>query len=375
MDDKQDADAVARERAGHLKHATDLARRLGEILEQTGDRKWTGFNTVLPRIEFAADEASRSLEKPHPGRETYRPDRPVDRLADRPVIHLFVDESGQADDVREFAENNDFFTLGAIAISAEAHKQYQASAERLKRQFFEEDTNVVLHATNLRQAIERPPGWKSEFTLKAGKSWSGLVRALERLVKETEFTAFGIIIQKWVFHQEFTETGKDPFLPRETYDLALHLLLERFVSFLASANDAPIGSITLESQSSKLDARKDAQHQLSIAETIVHGTRWVSPEPLQLNIRPGVEFLRKQPSHPLELSDMLANFLYRLAQHGFDNNQLPNLRQGDKLWDIFYEKFYGEGDLRQGKFGLKVFPAGDRDDWLSDFREKWRRRT
>ena len=373
MDDKQDDGAVARERAGHLKHATDLARRLGEILEQTGDRKWTGFNTVLPRIEFAADEASRSLEKPHPSRETYRHDRPVDRLADRPVIYLFVDESGQDDDVRKFAENNDFFTLGAIAISAEAHKQYQASAERLKRQFFEEDINVVLHVTNLRQAMERPPGWKSEFTLKAGKSWSGLVRALERLVKETEFTAFGIIIQKWVFHQEFTETGKDPFLPRETYDLALHLLLERFVSFLASTDNAPSGSITLESQGPEQNAR----HQLSIAETIAYGTRWVSPLPLQRNIRPGVEFLNKQPSHPLELSDMLANLLYQLARNGFSAKRPPRLRQGGstKLWETFCRKFYKGGDLRQGKFGLKVFPAGDLDDWLNDFREKWRRRT
>lgn len=375
MDDKQDDAAVARQRSELLKDAAKRARQLGEVLEQAGALKETGFRGVPSRIARAAkiaeEDASAFSGKPHPGREIYFHDRP----ADRPVIHLFVDESGQAGDVREFAKDNDFFTLGAIAISAEAHKRYQASAERLKRQFFKDGTNVVLHATNLRQAMERPPGWKSEFTLNAGKSWPGLVRALERLAKETEFTAFGIIIQKWVFHQEFTETGKDPFLPRETYDLALHLLLERFVSFLASANDAPIGSITLESQNSEQDARKDAQHQLSIAETIVHGTRWVSPEPLQLDIRPGVEFLRKQPSHPLELSDMLANFLYRLAQRGFDNNQLPNLRQGDNLWNIFYEKLYGEGDLRQGKFGLKVFPAGDLDDWLNDFREKWRRRT
>jgi len=377
MDDKQDDGAVARERAGHLKHATDLARRLGELLEQTGDRKWTGFNTVLPRIEFAADEASRSLEKPHPGRETYRHDRPVDRLADRPVIHLFVDESGQADDVREFAKDNDFFTLGAIAISAEAHKEYQGRAKQLKQEFFKRDRDVKLHASELRKAMKGPTEQGGKFALKAGKSWPELVEALDELVEQTDFTAFGIIIQKWVFRQEFTTTGKDPFLPREAYNLALHLLLERFVSFLASADDAPIGSITLESQNSEQDARKDAQHQLSIAETIVHGTRWVSPEPLQLDILPGVEFLRKQPSHPLELSDMLANFLYQLARDGFYDTRPPawSRTTRSRLWDIFCHKFYQEGDLRHGKFGLKVFPAGRLDGWLNDFRDKWRRGT
>ena len=82
MDDKRDDGAVARERAGHLKHATDLARRLEEVLEQADALKWTGFNTVLPRIEFAADDAARGLGKSHQDRETY----PIDRL----VTHLFA---------------------------------------------------------------------------------------------------------------------------------------------------------------------------------------------------------------------------------------------------------------------------------------------
>lgn len=374
MDDKRDDGAVARERAGLLKDATKRARQLGMILEQAGALEKTEFHRTLAKIEAAAqDAAAMAPGKPHQVGETYRHDRPDER----PILHLFVDESGQADAVEEFNEENKIFTLGAIAISAAAHKQYETHAEQLKQKFFKDGNNVVLHTSDLRDAMKRYPQGlgKGEFALNDGKTWRALVRALEKLVRETRFTAFGIIIQREVFDREFTKTGNDPFLPRETYDLALHLLLERFTSFLATATGSPIGSITLESQSSKQDARKDAQHQLSIAETIARGTRWVSPEPLQRDIRPGVEFLNKQPSHPLELSDMLANFLYRLAQRGFDNNQLPNLRQDDKLWDIFCHKFYQEGDLRHGKFGLKVFPAGDLDDWLNDFRDKWRRGT
>lgn len=369
MDDKQSNGDVARKRAEHLKHATDLAHRLEETLEQADALRWTGFNTVLPRIEFAADDAARRLGKPHQGRETY----PHARPANRPVIRLFVDESGPADDVRnwESEKKNDFFTLGGIAISDDEHKQYREHANQLKREFFKNGSGVILHAFDLRKAMEGSNQREGNLALNADKSWPDFVEALEELVEQTNFTAFGIIIQKWVFHQEFTMTGKDPFLPRETYDLALHLLLERFVSFLASATDAPIGSIALEYRSPEQNAR----HQLSIAETIAYGTRWISPEPLQRDILPGVEFLKKQSSHPLELSDMLANLLYRLARGGFYNNRLPHLRQGDKLWDIFYEKLYGEDNLRQGKFGLKVFPIGDLDGWLNDLRDEWFRRA
>lgn len=365
MDDKQGDGAVARERARLLKDAAKRARLLRMDLEQADALETTGFNSVLSRIESAAAAAPDFSGKLYLARATY----PHDRSGKRPDIRLFVDESGQADDVWKPGKSDSFFTLGAIAISTDAHKQYQTRAEQFKRKFFKGGTHVVLHASELREAMNHPSG-KGDFALNDGKRWPGLVKALGKLVEETEFTAFGIIIQKEVFNREFTETGKDPFLPRETYDLALHLLLERFTSFLASADGAPIGSITLESQNPEQDAR----HQLSIAETIAYGTRWVSPRPLQDDIRPGVEFLKKQPSHPLELSDMLANFLYRLANNGYDRP--PRLGENDKrLWDIFCTKFYQEGDLRHGKFGLKVFPAGRLDGWLDGFREKWRRGT
>ena len=369
MDDKQSDGAVARQRAELLKDATKRARQLREILEQAGALEATGFSSVLHRIESAADDLPVVSGEPYLVREDY----PHDRRGKRPHIHLFVDESGQADDVWRPDKSDFFFTLGAIAISAAELKRYQPRAEQIKQKFFKGGTDIVLHASELREAMKHSHEGKGDFILNPGKTktWRALERALERLLEETEFIAFGIIIQKKDFHEEFTETGKGPFLPQETYDLALHLLLERFTSFLASAPNAPIGSITLESQSPEQDAR----HQLSIAKTIAHGTRWVSPKPLQLDIRPGVEFLSKQPSHPLELSDMLANFLYRLATGGFDRP--PRLRRdgSTKLWEAFCRKFYQEGDLRQGKFGLKVFPSGDLDDWLNDFREEWRRRA
>ncbi len=373
MDDQQDEGALLDKRSGLLADAAQQAHRLRALLEQADALKETGFGPTQTRIELsakvAAEDAAAQSGKPHPIQETY----PHDRSDMRPDIHLFVDESGQADDVREFDTDNDFFALGAIAISNDAHQHYRTRADQLKREFFKGGPAVILHASELRQAMKSPADRGGKFALKAGKSWSDLVQALEELVEQTEFTAFGIIIQKWRFYQEFTEPGEDPFLPRETYDLALHLLLERFTSFLASAADAPIGSIALEAQ----NPERDARHQLSIAETIVYGTRWVAPEPLQLDIRPGVEFLKKQPSHPLELSDMLANFLYQLTRDGFSGDRPPRLQQDDstKLWRAFCSKFYGEGDLRQGQFGLKVFPAGNLDAWLNDFREEWRNRT
>ena len=371
MHDQQSDGALMDKRSGLLEDAAQQARRLRAILEQADALRETGFGPTQTRIELAAKVAAEeaAAQSGQQQREPYD----HDRSGKRPDIHLFVDESGHADDVREYDKDNDFFALGAVAISDDAHEQYRARAEQLKQEFFKGGPGIVLHASELRQAMKGPAEQGGKFALKAGKSWPELVQALEELVGQSEFTAFGIIIQKWRFHQDFTEPGEDPFLPRETYDLALHLLLERFTSFLASVPDAPIGSITLESQ----NPERDARHQLSIAETIAYGTRWVSPEPLQLDIQPGVEFLKKQPSHPLELSDMLANLLYQLARDGFSDDRPPRLQQNSntQLWEAFCDKFYQEDDLRHGKFGLKVFPAGRLDAWLNDFREKWRRGT
>lgn len=358
-------DADDQRRAELLAEAASKANQLHELLEQAGAVKVTGYGSTKSRIDteaaLAADLARTGA--PLTGRELY----PHDRPRERPIIRLLVDESGVAYDIRDDPQS-DWFVLGAVAMTDAACDEYRANADQIKMEFFREGASVVFHASEMREAMRGGSGARSKYALRPGKSWREVMQALDLLIERTEFTAFGVVIRKWVFHQEFTETGKDPFLPRETYGLALHLLLERFLVFLASAVGSPIGSITLESQNPEMDAR----HQVSIAETIAYGTRWVSPQPLQLDIRPGVTFMGKQASHPLELSDILANLLYQWVRSGCYDDQRPRLgKHGTpQLWESFCSRFHQEGDLRRGRFGLKVFPDSGLEGLLDQHR-KW----
>lgn len=358
-------DADDQRRAALLAEAATRAKLLYEILEQAGAVKVTGYGSTKSRIDTEAALAAdlTRTDVPLTGRELY----PHDRPRERPLIRLLVDESGVAYDVRDDPQS-DWFVLGAVAMTDDACDEYRANADQLKQEYFMEGASVVFHASEMRRAMSGGTGARGKYALRPGKSWREVMRALDLLVERTEFTAFGVVIRKWVFHQEFTETGKDPFLPRETYWLALHLLLERFLVFLASAGGSPIGSLTLESQNPEMDAR----HQVSIAETIAYGTRWVSPQPLQLDIRPGVTFMGKQASHPLELSDALANLLYQWVSSEFYANKRPRLGKygTPQLWESFCSKFHQEGDLRRGRFGLKVFPDSGLEELLDQHR-KW----
>lgn len=358
-------DADAQRRAELLAEAALRAKLLYELLEQAGAVKVTGYDSVQSRIDteaaLAVDLARTGV--PLTGREMYFHDRPRERS----IIRLLVDESGVAYDVRDDPQS-DWFALGAVAMTDDACDEYRVNADRIKQEFFRDGTAVVFHASEMREAMRGGTGARRKYALRPGKSWHDVMQALDLLIERTAFTAFGVVIRKWVFHREFTETGKDPFLPRETYGLALHLLLERFLVFLASAADSPIGSITLESQNPEMDAR----HQVCIAETIAYGTRWVSPQPLQLDIRPGVTFMGKQASHPLELSDVLANLLYQWVRSGCYDDKRPRLGKygTPQLWESFCSKFHQEGDLRRGRFGLKVFPDSGLEGLLDQHR-KW----
>ena len=112
--------------------------------------------------------------------------------------------------------------------------------------------------------------------------------AVDLLVSEAEFAAFGVGIRKRELARSSTVLSMDSHLPAEPYALALHLLLERFVDYLAYRPDRPKASITMESQESHLDAL----HQQTVAETIAYGTQYVAPQGFQRFLNPGVEFVR-----------------------------------------------------------------------------------
>ena len=250
--------------------------------------------------------------------------------------YLFIDESGSWQ-LASKSTSDDWFAVGAVAMSAAAAAQYVQAAEDLKMMFFGDPT-ITFHEPAMRRGE-----MKFDFGESRAKQ-EQFRNAVDLLVWDTEFVAFGIGIRKRELGDSALGLSLESHLLQDPYALALHLLLERYVDYLAHHPYRPRATIVMESQQSHLDAL----HQLTVAETIAYGTQYVAPKGFEKFLNPGVRFEGKQGSHPLELSDMLARDVFEWIRSDCSTDPAR--------WPLFLEKFYARGDLRRGKFGLKVFP-------------------
>ena len=361
-----ESDRERRQRAWVLHEARHAAQRLETLLQRAGAVDQVGFEQVKEQIIELAERATPVLrDNAVEPRATFADVKPP--LEQRPRIDLCVDESGDSLRIGELvwrgvdiepSPSTHWFALGAVAMTAAARRRYHDEAEALKQEFFS-DSSVMFHEPHIRRA-------KDEFHFNGNEKKQERFRAaVDDLIRRTEFAAFGVGIRKQHFQEQYVDTGQDPWLPRDIYALALHLLLERYLDYLNSDDTMPVGTITLDAQWRKADA----EHQLAIAETLVHGTRFISGRPFQQDILPGVSFLYKteQSSHPLELSDRVARDVYEWIREDCQSTR----RLGGSL-DVISEKFYRRGDLKQGKFGLKVFPDSDIRDRIEAHRDRFR---
>ncbi len=310
----------------------ELERRIAEAerikIQQSGGR-------IEPRTRFRRTDSDLS--------------RSGDR---RPLDWLFVDESGTGGAARG-SEDDAWFVLAGVSLSLEHARAYEAAADRLKAGFFGR-RSVTLHEPLMRRHRDRfgfggDAGRRSEFT-----------EAVDRLVAETEFVAFAVGIRKWTL----AHAGgvNDQYLPTGVYDIAMHLLFERYVDYLAHEGSEPRGRVTFESQG----AREDADHQRAYVELLLEGTQWVPAGALRRYLETGMRFVGKRGSHPMELADMLARDVFEWVR--------SDCRRVPRRWPIFEEKLYARGDLRMGKVGLKVFPADDIEEQVEAQREQLRTR-
>ncbi len=171
--------------------------------------------------------------------------------------------------------------------------------------------------------------------------------ALRELLARTDFTAFGVGVRKAAFQKEFVENGLDPYLPTDAYSVAIQMLLERFVDFLATRSDRKLGQVSFESQGPK----EDVLHQLDYARTLADGTQWVPESAFRYWLEPGLRFLPKSGTHPMEIADLWVRDIFEWVR--------SNCSHSPKFWDALGRKIYCREDGAYGKFGLKVFPDSD----------------
>lgn len=329
---------LARRRAEKLAEAGQVARLLEVLVKRAGHDS----ASVRKIIKDLAVDEQVQLMKAHGHIEPRT--RFKKKLSGQPLLDtrlrslLFIDESGKSTPEPRVTKHPPFFALGAVAMNEEDVDYYCAAADKIKLEFFGR-TDFSFHEPAMRNRLDRyyfggNVNRQLEFD-----------QAIDRLIRETNFVAFGVGIRKDAYRKEFVEPGVDPYLPTDIYALAIQLLLERYIDSLAEDPDPRFGRVTFESQG----PREDAAHQLEYARVLLDGTQWVPESAFRNWLEAGLQFATKGKSHPTELADMMSRDLFEWVRGDCDVTP--------KRWELFSDKIYCRGDGGRGKFGVKVFPA------------------
>lgn len=343
---------VFRRRAGFLAEAGRAATALGRALDRAASPLASDARELADRVAHEERTAHHRADGRVEGRRRYKRSsgsgNPV--RDQRPINLLAVDESGVPHS-QTASGGGDWFALGAVAMTLEEAARYQDAADRLKLEFFGR-TDVTFHEPLMRRRL-------GHFSF-GGRSdrQREFAATIADLIADREFTAFAIGIRKRALRELLGDSLPDPYLPPGIYSIAIHLLLELYVDFLAHEPSEPIGRVVWEAQG----PREDAEHQRDFVDTLLNGTRRTSESAFRRFLEPGMSFIPKGGSHPIELSDMLARDMFEWIRSG--------CRIEPQRWPIFAGKFYRRGDAASGELGLAVFPDRGIEDRIRAWRER-----
>jgi hypothetical protein len=337
---------LARRRAGLLSEASRVLRA-AEVLLKRADFDANACQDLIQAVTAQEQiELTRSHGKIEP-RKRFKKHSSYALLEQRPRSILYIDEGG-----RSFIDahgTSSFFALGGVAMQQEEEDNYKVLADEIKLEFFQRK-DITFHEPDMRFR-------KGSFRFDSKERQLQFDKALDELIEQTQFVAFGVGIRKRAFEKEFIQTGMDPYLPTDVYSVAIVMLLERYIDFLAHSPTERFGRVVFEGQG----AKEDAYHQLEYARTILDGSQWVPDKAFRNWLQPGLTFEPKRGSHPLEIADMLCRDLYEWIKDGCSGSP--------KRWELFNKKIYCRGDGRMGKFGVKVFPDSDIRDRIEAHRK------
>lgn len=329
-----DGRRLARRRAAQLAEAGRLIYAARALLEETEIplELCDQVNSLIKTREQA--ELMRAHGRLAP-RKRFRKAGGQPLQQGRGVYLLFIDESGVSHPERQKAEA--YFALGAVALSDEAAADYRAAADALKITFFG-TREMTFHEPDMRRH-DGPYYFGGDRAKQVAFD-----QAVNDLLTETPILAFGVGVDKMAFAAQFVRNGGDPYLPSDVYTLAVMMLIERYVDFVATSPGGELGRVIFESQGPK----EDAVHQLEYARLLVYGTQWVHASDFQHHLEAGVRFRPKIGSDPLELADIVARDVYEWVEGRCESS--PH------RWHVLNSKIYCREDRAMGKFGIKIFP-------------------
>ena len=336
---------IARRQAMRLAEAASVAHLLKVLLDRADYDSEVCRTLIKDLGGYENSQWVKSLGQVEPRRRfKKRSSQPMQE--ERQTNLLFVDESGKSKP--EPLAIPTYFSLGAIAIAPDAAEAYRKEADKLKIDFFGR-TDFTFHEPYMRNHNEIYSFGGDDAKRRDFDD------AIANLVETTRFTAFGVGVIKQAY-EEFVASDADPYLPTDVYGLAIELLMERYVDYLAFSSEEVMGRVTFESQGPK----EDAEHQLGYAKLLLDGTQWVSESDFRNWLEIGLRFIPKSGSHPMELADMFSRDLFEWVRSGCDSSP--------RRWELFQDKIYCRDDGMRGKFGVKIFPDSDIRDIIEAHR-------
>ena len=324
---------LARRKARYLEEAQRIGHLLAVMLRRAGANE-DACQELLDDIQHSARRARRTASEPVAARKRYRLGSGHPLTAGRPENVLHLDESGLAGPQPDQPES--WFAIGGVAIDPADIPVYISRADEIKLEFFG-TTDLTFHEPLMRQR-------KEHFYFRNDREKEAKFdQAIRSLIDQTPATYFGAGIRK----ANLTADALDPYLPASAYPLAITLLLERYIDFLAHSPGHPFGRLMFES----IGAREDVERQAVVVDLLLHGTQWVSERAFRGQLHPGVHYAPKRGSDVMELADIVAREVFEWTRSG--------CTEEPKYWDVISPRFYARDDFAMGKFGLKIFP--DRD--------------
>ncbi len=264
-----------------------------------------------------------------------------------------IDECG-----KENSPSSDPFILSGILIAEREITTYVQRANKIKDLYFGKDLRVAFHDPYLRSGYCEG---KIDYSFQQDRNkQQSFISDIKCLIEKTPCHAFAVAIPLADYRQEQNKEGRTnplyPELPTTVYSMAIMLLMERCLDFLAyGLSTKPKVTVVFES----IGPKEDIEHQLTFAQVLHLGTEWVKPDIFRKYFYPGVTFLTKEDykkdkgSHPLELADILARDVFEWVK---EQGKISPL-----FWDNWKAKLYRRGDGRSGRFSLKVLPLINTD--------------
>jgi len=329
---------LAKQRALLLAEATRAARALEVLLKRAN----YDFSACSELIKKVAEQEHQQVQKGFgrlESRKRFKIGSAHPLLENRPRSVLYIDESGKSEP-QPLDTAPPFFALASIAIAEEKIDDYKALADEIKQEFFKR-TDITFHEPHMRHR----EGWFS-FGGDAARQ-AQFDAAINNMLEEIPFVTFGVGVRKEAFRKEFVDSGVDPYLSTDVYAVAILMLLERYIDYLASQQKHRFGRVIFESQG----PLEDATHQLEYARILLDGSQWVPDSAFRAWLETGLRFQPKCGSDPMEIADMFARDLYEWIR--------GDCNTPSKRWDLFSKKAYVRDDGMMGKFGIKVFPDSD----------------